>query len=101
MTGGRDALMRFDNIRDMFSNTIVKDGQKCLAVDVARYGRDKTVFNFFEGLGVRGASTSKSRALIERSSSSGMQPRPSAFPSRKSWWTKTGSMAAWRINSLA
>jgi hypothetical protein len=44
------ALMRFDNIRDMFSNTIVKDGQKYLVVDVARGGRDKTVFNFFEGL---------------------------------------------------
>ena len=43
-------LMRFDNIRDMFSNTIVKDGQKYLIVDVARYGRDKTVFNFWEGL---------------------------------------------------
>lgn len=43
-------LMRFDNIRDMFSNTIVKDGQKYLIVDVARYGRDKTVFNFWDGL---------------------------------------------------
>jgi len=43
-------LMRFDNIRDMFTNTIVKDGQKYLIVDVARYGRDKTVFNFWDGL---------------------------------------------------
>lgn len=43
-------LMRFDNIRDMFTNTIVKDGQKYLIVDVARFGRDKTVFNFFDGL---------------------------------------------------
>jgi phage terminase large subunit len=42
--------MRFDNIRDMFTNTIVKDGQKYLVVDVARYGRDKTVCNFFDGL---------------------------------------------------
>jgi hypothetical protein len=44
------ALMRFDNIRDMFTNTIVKDGQKYLTVDVARYGRDKTVLNFWDGL---------------------------------------------------
>lgn len=43
-------LMRFDNIRDMFTNTIVKDGQKYLVVDVARYGRDKTVFNFWDRL---------------------------------------------------
>jgi phage terminase large subunit len=43
-------LMRFDNIRDMFTNTVVKDGQKYLIVDVARYGRDKTVFNFWDGL---------------------------------------------------
>jgi len=43
-------LMRFDNIRDCFTNNIVKDGQKYLVVDVARYGRDKTVFNFFDGL---------------------------------------------------
>ena len=33
--------MRFDNIRDLFTNSIVKDGQKYLTVDVARYGRDK------------------------------------------------------------
>jgi phage terminase large subunit len=34
----------------MFTNTIVKDGEKYLVVDVARYGRDKTVFNFWDGL---------------------------------------------------
>jgi hypothetical protein len=44
------ALMRFDNIRDVFTNTITKDGQKYLTVDVARYGRDKTVLNFWDGL---------------------------------------------------
>jgi phage terminase large subunit len=30
--------------------TVVKDGQKYLTVDVARYGRDKTVLNFWDGL---------------------------------------------------
>jgi hypothetical protein len=29
--------MKWDNIRDMFTNTIVKDGEKYLVVDVARY----------------------------------------------------------------
>jgi phage terminase large subunit len=43
-------LMRYDNIRDCFTNNIVKDGNKYLVVDVARYGRDKTVFNYFDGL---------------------------------------------------
>jgi phage terminase large subunit len=43
-------LMKYDNIRDLFTNNIVKDGQKYLVVDVARYGRDKTVFNFWDGL---------------------------------------------------
>ena len=42
--------MRFDNIRDMFTNTVVKDGEKYLTVDVARYGRDKAILNFWEGL---------------------------------------------------
>ncbi len=43
-------LMKYNNIRDCFTNNIVKDGQKYLIVDVARYGRDKTVFNYFDGL---------------------------------------------------
>jgi hypothetical protein len=34
----------------MFTNAITKDGLKYLIVDVARYGRDKTIFNFWEGL---------------------------------------------------
>jgi hypothetical protein len=49
---GDDAgtIMHFDNVRDMFTNTVIKDGQKYLSVDVARYGRDKTVLNFWDGL---------------------------------------------------
>lgn len=43
-------LMHFDNIRDMFTNTVVKDGHKYMTVDVARYGRDKTVINLWDGL---------------------------------------------------
>lgn len=44
------ALMKHDNIRDLFTNTVVKTGEKYLIVDVARYGRDSTVFNFWDGL---------------------------------------------------
>lgn len=35
------ALMKYDNIRDLFTNNIVKDGQKYLVVDVARYAGTK------------------------------------------------------------
>lgn len=43
-------LMRYANIRDLFTNTVVKDTEKYLSVDVARFGSDKVVLNFWEGL---------------------------------------------------
>lgn len=43
-------LMRHMNIVDMFTNTITKDGEKYLTVDVARYGSDKSVLNIWDGL---------------------------------------------------
>jgi len=46
----KDSLITFDSLTDAFSNTIVKDGQKYLIVDVARQGRDATVLNFWNGL---------------------------------------------------
>ena len=36
-------LFKYDNLRDMFSNSIVKDGETYLVVDVARFGKDSTV----------------------------------------------------------
>lgn len=45
-----DSLVNADALSDAFSNTIVKDGSKYLIVDVARKGRDKTVFGYWEGL---------------------------------------------------
>ncbi len=46
----KDSLVSFDALTDTFSNTIVKDGQKYLIVDVARLGKDSTVFSFWDGL---------------------------------------------------
>ena len=46
----RDSLISFDALTDTFSNTIIKDGNKYLIVDVARLGQDSTVFSFWEGL---------------------------------------------------
>ena len=46
----QDSLISFDSLTDAFSNTVVKDGEKYLTVDVARKGQDSTVFSFWEGL---------------------------------------------------
>ena len=45
-----DALISYDALADAFSNTIVKDNQKYLTVDVARFGEDSTIFSFWDGL---------------------------------------------------
>lgn len=44
------ALMTYDNITDLFTNSVVESEQKFLIVDVARYGQDKTVVTRFKGL---------------------------------------------------
>lgn len=46
----KDSLFDSDALSDTFSNTIVKDGEKYMTVDVARKGRDSTVLSFWEGL---------------------------------------------------
>lgn len=44
------ALFKFDALVDVFSNSIIKDGQRYLIVDIADDGSDKTIFSFWEGL---------------------------------------------------
>ena len=44
------ALFKYTALLDMFSNSVVKTGQKYLIVDIADDGSDKTIFNFFNGL---------------------------------------------------
>lgn len=46
----QNSLLSFDALTDAFSNTIVKDNQKYLIIDVARLGKDFTTFNFWDGL---------------------------------------------------
>lgn len=46
----QNSLISFDALTDAFSNTIVKDNQKYLIIDVARLGKDYTTFNFWDGL---------------------------------------------------
>jgi hypothetical protein len=45
-----NSLMSFDNIQDLFTNTIEETDKKYLIVDVARYGSDTTVFGYWKGL---------------------------------------------------
>ena len=44
------ALFHYDALIDVFSNTITKDKEKYLIVDIADDGSDKTVFSLWEGL---------------------------------------------------
>lgn len=46
----QDSLVSFDALSDAFSNTLVLENQKYLMVDVARKGKDSTVYGFFQGL---------------------------------------------------
>ncbi len=46
----KDSLVSFDALTDSFSNTITKDGERYLIIDVARLGKDSTVFSFWDGL---------------------------------------------------
>lgn len=45
-----DSLLKSDALTDIFSNTITKDGQKYMTVDVARQGDDSTVISLWNGL---------------------------------------------------
>jgi hypothetical protein len=44
------SLISFDALSDSFTNTITKDNQRYLIIDVARLGKDSTVFSFWDGL---------------------------------------------------
>lgn len=46
----QDSLVSYDALSDAFSNTITKDNQKYLIIDVARFGKDFTTFEFWDGL---------------------------------------------------
>ena len=45
-----DALMKFDAINDIFSNTVDKVDNKYMTVDVARFGHDKAVIIIWQGM---------------------------------------------------
>jgi hypothetical protein len=45
-----DALMKFDCISDLFSNTVNESNELFMTIDVARLGRDKAVIKIWKGL---------------------------------------------------
>lgn len=44
-----DKLMQYESITNIFTNTFVKPGDKCLTCDVARLGKDTTVIMYWDG----------------------------------------------------
>lgn len=44
------ALFKYDSLIDIFSNTVVKDNQKYMTVDIADDGTDKTIFSLWDSL---------------------------------------------------
>lgn len=46
----KDSLINSDALSDAFSNSIIKDGQKYITADIARFGDDSTVIAFWNGL---------------------------------------------------
>jgi len=44
------SLFKYEALIDIFSNTIIKENEKYLIVDIADDGTDKTIFSFWEGL---------------------------------------------------
>lgn len=46
------ALMKYENIVDIFTNTVENNDEKYITADIARFGRDKTVIKVWRGLEV-------------------------------------------------
>lgn len=56
------ALMTYDAIVDLFTNTVV-EGEKYLTADIARYGQDKTVILLWKGFEVYAIHTYEKQGL--------------------------------------
>jgi phage terminase large subunit len=52
-----DALMRYEDINDLFTNTVEESNEWYMVIDVARFGRDKAVIKIWKGLEVKEIKT--------------------------------------------
>lgn len=59
------ALMDYDRICDLFSNSFVEPGRKCITADVARFGRDKSVIVVWSGFRVDKIFTLEHKKVTE------------------------------------
>lgn len=59
------ALMSYDKITDLFSNSHVEEGSKYITADIARFGSDKTVIGCWSGYRLEEIKTIKSNTIPE------------------------------------
>lgn len=50
-------LIPYDRLNDLFTNTHAKGGKACITVDVARFGRDKSVIGLWDGFRLKHITT--------------------------------------------
>lgn len=58
-------LMEYDKIVDVFTNSFVQEGKKCITADVARFGSDKAVIMVWSGFRVVKIKTFDKSAITE------------------------------------
>ena len=58
-------LMRYDYIHDLLTNNVNKKSPNYIIADIARFGGDKIIFSYFEGLILKGLYVYKLQGLDE------------------------------------
>jgi len=61
----QDSLVTYDALSDAFTNTIIKDGERYMIIDVARYGRDTIRITFWDGLELYKVETFKNQSTTK------------------------------------
>ncbi len=60
-----DKLIEFNAILNMFENETVEEGDKYISADIARFGKDKTVIMFWNGLRVEKVRVLDTNTIVE------------------------------------
>lgn len=58
-------LMQYDALNDLWTNTVDQNGERYIVADIARYGQDKTVVGYFEGLDLKQVKTYEKQGTDE------------------------------------
>jgi hypothetical protein len=62
------ALMKYENIADLFTNTVEENKEKYITADIARFGKDKTVVKVWKGLDCQKIETYIKQSLPDTAS---------------------------------